>query len=193
VYLRAGRHEDAVKAFKKSLELKPDQPACHYDLGLVAMRTSDLAEAEKQFRKSLELNPDDTRAIFNLGKVLRRSGQTALAEKVLTEFNRRQDLQAQAKALEAAVRAHPEDLNSLYMLGETLLKLNKLDEGVGCYLKILAIDPAHKKTLRTLVGMYLQLGYVHNAIETIRKAEAAAPDDEEIKAMKRQLEEAIKK
>jgi tetratricopeptide (TPR) repeat protein len=192
VYLRLGRPSEATAALQRSLGLKPDQAACHYDLGVVAMREGDHEEAEKRFRKALELNPDDTRAIFNLGNVLRRSGKTELAERVLKAFNERQELLARVKALESAVEAHPKNLAGLGLLGDTLIKLNKIDRGVGCYMRILAIDPAHKRTLRTLVDMSLQLGYVDSAIDTLKQAESVAPDDAEIKAMRRQLEAARK-
>ena len=67
--------EEAVAAYRKAIELKPDYAEAHYNLGIALRDQKKPAEAEAAFRKAIELKPDYPEAYYNLGTpfLIRRS------------------------------------------------------------------------------------------------------------------------
>jgi tetratricopeptide (TPR) repeat protein len=59
---------DAVMAaYKKAIELKPDDADAHYNLGVNLSALGNKEEAVAAFKKAIELKPDDADAHYNLG------------------------------------------------------------------------------------------------------------------------------
>ena len=53
-----GRYEDAAKAFRNALGIKPDWAEAHSILGSVLTQTGDLHGAEQELRKAVQVKPD---------------------------------------------------------------------------------------------------------------------------------------
>lgn len=65
--------EKAEKELRHALQLRPDWPLVHYNLGCLAeYAKKDLVEAERHFRKTIELDPGDVRPWVNLASILER-------------------------------------------------------------------------------------------------------------------------
>jgi Flp pilus assembly protein TadD len=77
-------HAGARAAFEEALQIKPDDPTTHYNLGITAQATGDLAAAEQHFRQSLFFAPDYAPSRHGLSLVLlqqhRRPEAVQLAE-----------------------------------------------------------------------------------------------------------------
>lgn len=65
---KEGKIEEAEKSYKKVIELKPDLPEVHYNLGIALRNLGRLDEAEKSYKKAIELKPSFPEAYYNLGK-----------------------------------------------------------------------------------------------------------------------------
>lgn len=65
----SGRLEDAAEAYHRALQLKPDHPTLHFDLGNVLFQLGRFDEAIAQFRQALEFDPSFAMAMHNLGSV----------------------------------------------------------------------------------------------------------------------------
>src|SRR5262249_19975330 len=70
-----GKLDDAVAAYRKQLEIKPDDEKAWYNLGIVLAKQGKLDDAVAAFRKHLEIKPDDASAWYNLGIVLADQGK----------------------------------------------------------------------------------------------------------------------
>jgi len=58
-YIQAELYDEAVEAYKKSLEFNPDNPEAHYNLGLLYESVrGDKERASLHYHKYLELKPD---------------------------------------------------------------------------------------------------------------------------------------
>lgn len=58
VYAQAKRYEDAIDAYRKSIELNPKNAEAHYNLGLLYERVKSLSDrATWHYRRYLELKP----------------------------------------------------------------------------------------------------------------------------------------
>ncbi len=75
-----GKLDEAVAAYRKALELKPDYAEAHNNLGLALMNQGKLDEAVTAYRKALELEPDHANAHNNLLLCMNYDAQTSQHE-----------------------------------------------------------------------------------------------------------------
>jgi tetratricopeptide (TPR) repeat protein len=57
----------AIEAYRKALEIDPEHPDAHINLGRLLHESGDAASAEEHYRKALASRPNDPTAAFNLG------------------------------------------------------------------------------------------------------------------------------
>jgi tetratricopeptide (TPR) repeat protein len=67
----------AIEAYRQALELDPDHPDAHINLGRLLHEAGDAAAAEEHYRKALGARPGDATAAFNLGVSLEDLGRKA--------------------------------------------------------------------------------------------------------------------
>ncbi len=60
-------HEQAIRSFKKALELAPDADETHHQLSLVYSHVGLLEEARSHVGQAIDLNPNNTMARFRVG------------------------------------------------------------------------------------------------------------------------------
>src|SRR5262249_14186325 len=82
-YRRVGRAEDAVRCYRRALELQPEHADALNNLGNALRESKQLAEAEKCYREALRLRPQFALAVRNLGNVLDAQERHAEAEPFL--------------------------------------------------------------------------------------------------------------
>lgn len=70
---------EAVRCYRRAIELDPDHAAAHLDLGRLLHEGGDPAAAEEHYRAAVALRPDDGTARFNLGVALQDLGRTGEA------------------------------------------------------------------------------------------------------------------
>ena len=70
VLSRQGRFAEAETIDRRVLELSPEDPNAHRDLGIDLERQGRLDEAEAAYRRAVELAPDDPDFQITLGNLL---------------------------------------------------------------------------------------------------------------------------
>jgi predicted Zn-dependent protease len=75
-----GRDDEAVKAFRQALSIKPDWPEGRSLLGSALARAGKYAEAEVELRKSVTLKPDYAEGWNFLGEFLKERGKEGEAQ-----------------------------------------------------------------------------------------------------------------
>lgn len=68
-YSQKEQWQDAVKAYKKSIEMNSSATVAHMNLGLTYKKLKNYGEAQKSFETAVELEPQNTDARFNLGNI----------------------------------------------------------------------------------------------------------------------------
>ena len=77
---KLGRLDEAVRYYKKAIELKPSFNEAHFNLANTSYELNDLNKAEASYKKVIELKPDLAEAHNNLGMTVNKMGRLDEAE-----------------------------------------------------------------------------------------------------------------
>jgi tetratricopeptide (TPR) repeat protein len=103
---------DAAQSARRGLELQPDAPLLHYNLGLALQLQGSLEEAAASYRRTLELAPDHSAACNNLGTVLKALD----------------DLDGAQRHYRRAAELDPANTEARSNLGHVLLAMGRYEE-----------------------------------------------------------------
>lgn len=84
-YQRAGRLEEAEKAYKDAVRLAPGDYIAKNNLGAIYLKQRRYIESVVEFKRSAELSPGTAAAHFNLGLAYAASGRLVEAEAAFSE------------------------------------------------------------------------------------------------------------
>ena len=110
--------EEAVKTFRRAVELDPQDAALRAEFAEFLRDLSILPEAEKEARRAVQLSPENAAAQRALGHVL------------LATAKDRAGYEEAAAALEKANAAMPGDVSTAVAYGQVLLRLDRPAEAV---------------------------------------------------------------
>ncbi|MBM3319376.1 MAG: tetratricopeptide repeat protein [Candidatus Eisenbacteria bacterium] len=85
IHQSRGEAEQAVLAYRRSIELDPDYERSRLNLGELLAVTDRKEEAEALFREAMRIEPEYPKASLNLGTLLYRSGRTEEGKAFLEE------------------------------------------------------------------------------------------------------------
>jgi protein O-mannosyl-transferase len=138
-----GRMDEAMQCATKSVELQPNFPEGHYNLGSLLLDTGKTDEAIQQFETALKQYPGFADAENNLGKAFETEGK----------------LDDAAAHLAAAHSDSPKDPDILNNLGSVLLEQSKLPEAAVCFSEALKIMPDHADAHGNLGVILMRTGH----------------------------------
>lgn len=147
------RREDAERALRRAIELRPNWVLPYAKLGFLLARVMDRpAEAEPLLRKSLELEPKNFEALFELANLRRNAGDSKEAI----------ELWKRATSAEGATAS------TWDALGATQLEGGDPIAAVGSFTRALSMDPSNGGARERRAEAYLTLGDNQRALEDIR-------------------------
>lgn len=79
--MRAGNAREAENVLQQAIQMEPDNPWAHRNLGAVLLNQEKWGEAVYLFRRATELNPRDEMAWYGLGQAYENAGELAEADK----------------------------------------------------------------------------------------------------------------
>ena len=93
---RQGRFEEAVDAYKKSIENNPKATVAYFNLGLAFKKLNLLEEAATAFKKTVELEPGNLNARYSLGNTYNHLNrwEDAIAQLNIVVHRRQDDAEA---------------------------------------------------------------------------------------------------
>jgi tetratricopeptide (TPR) repeat protein len=137
------------------------------DAGALSTRAQSLAmekrfdEAEALWRQAIAGAPDFFPALFNLGYMYYSTGRFDQA----------------ATWLAKAGRVSPRDFNTRYLLGATLVKLEKREEALKEWRAALGLQPGNLRLIQVMVAEYERGRYFQDAAALSRRALELTTDD----------------
>jgi tetratricopeptide (TPR) repeat protein len=117
LYGKLKHYPEAEADLHRAIKLAPEQPAAHFNLGLVLWRKGLPADASASLRRAIELDPGNPQAYYYLGEAL----------------NQAKDLGGARAALERAAALDPGNARAFQLLGRILDRLNLPDEAREMY------------------------------------------------------------
>ena len=187
--------DEAIAAYRKSLEIAPEDAATWICLSAAFLAQGNVAEAKAAVRKAVVLMPENAGPWAALGLVLDTErnwteAEAALRKAIAIDPNdgrvwRRlgRALTGQGKAEEAitayrqAIIAKPDDVKAWNGLGGILASQHKLSEAADAFRKASAISPEGPEAWYSLGAVLAEQGRLEEALAACRKAVALKADD----------------
>jgi tetratricopeptide (TPR) repeat protein len=127
-YQDLGQLEEAIREYKKAIEIFPDNYKAYYNLGVIYDRQGALKEAVTNYKSTIAINPAFINAHFNLGNIYHNQG---LLEEAIHQYRKVTELD-------------PADYEARNNLGVAYAKQGKLDQAIAQWEKVLEIEPQNK-------------------------------------------------
>jgi Flp pilus assembly protein TadD len=124
-YGQSGRDDDAMRAFRRALDIDSTSGLAWQNIGTLQLRADDLPAAEASLRRALEIDPTLAGASTTLGVVLVRTERRAEA----------------IDAWKRAVELEPTEFHALYNLTLELLNQGRPNEARAYGERFLATAP----------------------------------------------------
>jgi len=158
---RLGRRDEALKAFDKALQFRPDDAELWRNLGNVLVELERPIEAVLGFQHVLRLKPRDWDAANKSGRLLYQLKQWADA---LAQFNRCDELQ-------------PDHAPTLAIRALCLRHLRRFEDYLADNRRAHALDPANAETCNNIGDALQSLGREEEALQWFDRSLRLAPDN----------------
>jgi len=151
VMIALGRHDEAYAAFEAALAIRDDLADAHYNLGYLDHASGRLRQALTRYRKALDHNPTHVPAMINWGSVLMdqdrlKEADTLFQRALKTNPGSLPAIKSKARVLRSigklntsvqlfqkAIELAPDDADSHFGLGESLLLSGDFKQGFEEY------------------------------------------------------------
>jgi Flp pilus assembly protein TadD len=124
--------DEAVEAFRKAVELKPDLAEAYINLGLLFFRQDKTDEAEKALLKALELKPEDPKIKQALGNIYFEKAKGLLQQDKIDEA---------LETLKLSYGYNPNDPYTNYLLGYAYSQKGLKEEAIKSFEAFLQLEP----------------------------------------------------
>ena len=154
VFEKTGKIHESLNTIKKIVNISPQDPLAHYNLGNTYGKLADFSKAEESYKKAISLKPNFAEAYYNLGIIFENDLKLEEAEKYYKQ----------------AIALKPDFANAYNNLGIVLEELRKFNESEICYKKIIALEPNFEEAYHNLGNNLEQQGKLKDAQISYEKA-----------------------
>ncbi|MFW5451446.1 MAG: tetratricopeptide repeat protein [Methylophagaceae bacterium] len=154
---------DAVKAFRKALQLDPNVAELHLNVAILLTNLNRIDEAIDSYKKTVQLKPSFTDAHYNLGTALQSQGKFEQA----------------AQSYRKAIELEPGFFEAIVNLGVVLQEQDQLSQSVEIYKQALTIEQDAKVYFNMGTALKNE-GKLGDAIDSYNKALELDPDYAEV-------------
>jgi tetratricopeptide (TPR) repeat protein len=153
IYHNLGRYEEAEAAYRKAIDLDPENAYPWNGLGTVYADLGRHADAEAAYRQAIDLDPDYAAPWNNLGSFYGQQGRYEEAE----------------AAFRKAIDLDPENAYPWNNLGTVYHNLGRYEEAEAAYRQAIDLDPDDADYHNNLGNVYRALGRYEEAEAAFRK------------------------
>jgi tetratricopeptide (TPR) repeat protein len=185
---RKNRHEKAIDAYSKALQMKTEDLDAHYNLAVALERRGKFKEAGAHYLEALRLQPNDVQAHYARAVVLVLQGKIREAITHYGEAVRRHPIEVLAeregRRFEGAMANYckkmqffvrPDDMEGNHNLAMALECQGKLEEAASHYAKVLRIKPDYAEAHNNLGVVLARLARIQEAADHFSEAVRIKP------------------
>jgi tetratricopeptide (TPR) repeat protein len=195
VYDDLGRHEEAIAAYQRAIELDPEYASPHNGLGNVYDDLGRHEEAIAAYQRAIELDPEYASPHNGLGNVYDDLGRH---EEAIAAYQRAIELDPEyasphnglgnvyyqqgrheeaIAAYQRAIELDPELASPHNGLGNVYDDLGRHEEAIAAYQRAIELNPELAYPHNNLGDTYLQLGRLEEAQSEFQERVRLSPDD----------------
>lgn len=156
-----GNTEDAIRLFKKCLQIDPNNAAAAYELSIIAVNSNDFQNAEIYSRKAYTLNPDNEWYAIIFVESLQRNKKPGEAVKIYQKL----------------IKNFPDRTDIYYDFADCYLRMNKPVDAIAIYDELEKKIGVNAELSLQKEKIYVRMGKFEKAVEEINKLITSAPDD----------------
>ena len=151
---RTGRSAEAIDAYKKVIERRPDMGLAYRRLAYIQWESGATADAIATLRRDIEKNGATVDTEVRLGTYLAETGEAATA----------------VPMLEKTTTAEPQNVDALNALGIAYAGVGRAADALKTFERILALNPRDAFALENVGTVHLQQGNLPLAHEAFTRA-----------------------
>ncbi|HUV60212.1 MAG TPA: tetratricopeptide repeat protein [Desulfatiglandales bacterium] len=170
---KEGNYEEAIKYFKKIIDISPNMAMAYYNLGLSYLRTGNIEEALSSLKRALELKPDMVITYFALGECY---VQKEMFDEAIGSFKN-------ATAIE------PDNPRIYFNIGLIYSRNNQIDEALAAFKEAEKLDPNFSSNQYQLGLLYLRKGDFEKATSCFEKFLELEPNAPEASQVRKIIDE----
>jgi tetratricopeptide (TPR) repeat protein len=193
LFLVRGEVEDAIEALERALDLAPEVPQSHSNLGVAYLSAGRLEEGVREIGAALELDPGLAVAHYSLYRLLSDAGDLYLATEELeaavrydprntryrldlaTLYERDGRHEDADDAYRAIERIDPRNSAARLAYGDFLTRRRRFSDAVAAYRLADELSPGSPGILCNLGRCYWELADTERAIEAMRRSVELQP------------------
>jgi tetratricopeptide (TPR) repeat protein len=165
VQARAGKTDEAIIAYDKSIALKPDYYDALFNSGLLLYRQNRIDDAAERFAAAVKLRPSNAADWSNLGMMRLQQAKTAA-----TPEDKKTRTGEAMYSYRKAVALNTTDYTSREMLAAMLLEEKRYDDAITIYKQMSALRPQAGGPYNAMGLAYQQKGDLPNALKSYKSA-----------------------
>jgi tetratricopeptide (TPR) repeat protein len=193
-YAEQGEYDEAIAEFQAAIELEPNNPDAHRNLGTAYGEQGKWEEAAAAYEKAIELDPDFGEAYGDLvwpyvelgrlqeaiaagEKGIELAPNYAMAYNNLgVVYGAQGDLDRAVTLLRQAIQVDPDCADAHYNLGFAYESLGQAEEAIAEYQEAIRADADYTNAYENLGSVYARLGQLDEAIAWWKKTLEIEPD-----------------
>lgn len=137
-YVRQGRYDDAIKELNTALYQNPNSAPTHLALGECYENQGNSVAAVKEYQESIRIKAENPEAYSHIADIRDQRGDTELA----------------ISELRSGLELMPDNMALRMRIGDSCLKLDKLDDAIKEYTQVLSQQPQNSQAAQGLTRCY---------------------------------------
>jgi len=199
VYFQEGKFDKSKEIYERLLSRNSNDKDTLYNLGVVMYKLGDLNKAEEYLLKVINLDPTYESALNLLRVIYKQLGKEdkikeiplndkVYVQKGLEAYNNK-NYSIAIEYFKKALSYNPNSPEIMNNIGACLFMLNKYDEAIAWFKKALELKKDYVQAYGNLTYAYIQKGDLVSAEDTVNEGLKYAPNDENLKELKKKIEE----
>ncbi|MES2392239.1 MAG: tetratricopeptide repeat protein [Acidobacteriota bacterium] len=184
----------ALKEYETIAKLQPNDLETHLLLGQLYGLNHDSARAEEQFKEAQKIDGQSEEVVLSLARLYSEQGDLSKAANVIAAvpaddrsgrmdfalaglYDQLHEPKKAAEAYRAALELEPDNADARKGLANALAAAGQNDAAAKVYSEILKSDPQDAQALIRQADIERQQGHYEEALATLKKAAALAPEN----------------